>query len=109
MELKILVKIKEKLKMKNQIKNALLFLSMVLFLSACCPKVVKPEPQIITVTKVEYKKVPSELLDEVEIPPLPDSNAATQKDVASWIISVEKQTQELRNKLKAIKEYNSKN
>lgn len=92
--------------MKNKF---ILTLPLILILSACCPKNVKPETQIVTVTKVEYKKVPSELLEDSETPALPDVNTATQKDVASWIISVEKQTQELRNRLKSIKEYNSKN
>lgn len=95
--------------MRNEKIKTLLLAPLCVCVSACCPQVVKPEPEVITVTKVEYKKVPDELLTPVDIAPVPDSKTASQKNVASWIIEVEKQTQELRNKLKAIKEYNSKN
>ena len=57
--------------------------------------------------ELTYKKIPSEFLSVPESiqPPV---DAASQKDVAAWIIENEKRTRALEGQLKKIKEYNDK-
>lgn len=75
-------------------------------LSGCVHFGEKPCDPIVK-HELTYKKIPAELLSVPESiqPPV---DAASQKDVAAWIVENEKRTRGLEGQLKKIKEYNDK-
>lgn len=83
--------------------RSLLILPIFAVIAGCCQPT-KPDENVVQHDLIA-KKIPSELLVIPAPVQSPDLNG-TQKDVALWIIEVEKRTRTIENQLKQIKEYN---
>ena len=87
-------------------KSLMFAIATIISISGCSHLDEKPCDPVVK-HELSYKKIPSELLSVPESiqPPI---DAASQKDVAAWIIENEKRTRALESQLVKIKEYNDK-